>query len=54
MASQLKIEKDDRKPYEESVKEPNIPLEETAIRAVITSWAKFQQPDGGEWIYSWN
>ena len=54
MASGFKIEKDDRDRYEESVTDPNIPLEETAIRAAIASWAKFKEPTGATWMYVWN
>ena len=52
--SKLTIVEKDRKPYEQSVHEPNTPLDEVAIRAAITAWAEKQAPGGKEWIYSWN
>ena len=54
MASEFKIEKQDRKPYEQSVFEVDIPADERAIRAEITIWARKQAPGDEEWIYSWN
>jgi hypothetical protein len=56
MPSGFNIEEKDRVPYEKSVKDPdpNIPMEETLLRAAIIAWANSEEPDGGDWIYSWN
>ena len=54
MASEFRIEKEDREPYEQSVDEPNISPEERAIRACITKWARSQKPIDEAWIYVWN
>lgn len=54
MASTFKIEQQDRDRYNKSVYDPTIPLDETALRAAICSWAERQKPGIQEWIYIWN
>jgi hypothetical protein len=55
MATGFRIEAEDRGRYEQSVYDPNIGMDETAMRAMIISWAKKQQPDvTAAWIFVWN
>jgi hypothetical protein len=55
MKTQLSIAKKHRRPYEESVTDPKIKMDEKAVRAVIAAWARKQSSSlGKDWMYAWN
>jgi hypothetical protein len=53
MPSTFRIEKEDRKPYELSVGDPNITEDERELRREITTWARKQVPGDEAWMYVW-
>lgn len=54
MASEFRIEEQDRLQYEISVNDLNLKEGEKEVRDAIQKWAKSQKPGEVQWIYSWN